>query len=150
MFWKRKDEAKLRTKIAVCYADSDMTRAAADWLAQQGLCESVAILADTPKDALWLCQREKPDLLILEAVPDAMERFDDPDKDIAGRCELSARITEVLPDCRVYLVCDEQFGHLEPVMQKAVGTNLIHGYCFGSLTRPIIESWLSETEPHRL
>lgn len=150
MFRKRKSSPRPLLKLAICCADSSMTRAAADWLALRNLCEPIAILADTPTDTLWLCQRERPDLLVLEAVPDAMERFDDPDKDIAGRCDLSARILEVLPDCRVYLICDDSFHHLEPVMQKAMETQLIHGYCFGPLSEGQLNEWLSEAEARRL
>lgn len=144
MFWKRKDEARSLPKVALCYTDSAVTRAAADWLAQLGICKPIAILADAPKDILWLCQQERPEALILEAVPDAMERFDDPGKDIAGRCELSAQITEALPRCRVYLICAEAFSRLAPVLQKAVETSLIRGYCFGRLTEQQMNTWLSE------
>lgn len=148
MFWKRHDEPGRAPKLALCYADSDMTRASADALSQRGVCESIALLADSPQNILWLCRRTKPDLLLLEAVPDAMERFDDPDKDIAGRCETAARVLEEVPGCRVYLSCDPAFRHLEPVMQKAVETNLISGYCFGMLTAQQLELWLGEIPAH--
>lgn len=144
MFWKRKDAIPKLPKAAVCCVDPGETRAVVDTLARFGLCGPTAILSDTPKDILWFCQREKPDLLLLEAVPDAMERFDDPDKDISGRCELSAQVAEVLPECRVYLTCAEGFRRLEPVMQKAVETQLIHGYCFGDLTEQQLKFWLGE------
>lgn len=144
MFRKRHDEVNDLAKVALCWTDTEMTRAAADRLAQRGICKPVAVLSDTPKDILWLCRRERPDLLLLEAVPDAMERFDDPDKDIAGRCRLSARIAEEMPACRVYLVCAEEFRRLEPVMQKAVETHLIRGYCFGGITVQQLEHWLGE------
>lgn len=144
MRWKRHEAQKRPPKIAVCYADAAVTREAADWLTQLGLCESVAVLADTPQDILWLCRRAKPDFLLIEAVPDAMERFDDPDKDIAGRCETAVHIRELLPECRVYLTCAERFRHLEPAMQKAVETELVDGYCFGALARRQLEEWLAE------
>lgn len=148
MFWKRHDEPKRLPKVAVCYMDSDMTRTVADALAQLGACDPIAVLSDTPKDILWLCQRTAPDVLLLEAVPDAMERFDDPDKDITGRCEIAARVREDLPDCRAYLTCGEEFRHLEPVMQKAVETKLIDGYCFGDLTTQQLKLWLGEKPGH--
>ena len=146
MLWKRHDDPKRTPRVAVCYADAAVTRTAADWLTRLGACESVALLADTPQDILWLCRRAKPDLLLLEAVPDAMARFDDPTKDITGRCETSVRVREEVPDCRVYLTCAEEFRHLEPAMQKAVETKLVSGYCFGSLTKRQIEVWLAENE----
>lgn len=144
MFLSRADKPAVQLRIAVCYADSAMTRAAADALVRLEACDPIAVLSDTPKDILWLCQREKPDLLLLEAVPDTMERFDDPDKDITGRCETAARVREELPDCRVYLICGEEFRRLEPVMRKAVETKLIDGYCFGALTKQRIEAWLAD------
>ena len=144
MFWKRHDEAKRLPRLALCCADSDMTRASADALARRGLCEPIALLADTPQNILWLCRRAKPDLLLLEALPDSMERFDDPDKDIAGRCETAARVQEEVPGCRAYLTCAEEFRHLEPVMRKAVENSLISGYCFGALTGQQLELWLGE------
>ncbi len=143
MLWKRHDAPKRTPTIAVCYADAAVTREAADWLTRLGSCESVAVLADTPQDILWLCRRAKPDLLLLEAVPDAMERFDDPDKDITGRCETAVHIRELLPDCRVCLTCAEAFRHLEPAMQKAVETGLVDGYCFGTLAKRQLEAWLA-------
>lgn len=153
MFWKRRGEAfrnpeteNRRLKTAVCYVDPDESCVLARRMTELHICEAFPLLTDTAKDAVPICQREKPDLLILEAMPDAMEKLDDPEKDIAGRCELSARIREELPGCRVYLVCAEEFLHLEPVMKKAVETQLVNGYCFGRLTKQQLEAWLSETE----
>lgn len=143
MFWKRREEPSPLPKVAVCYADSAVTRRAADWLAQLNLCKPIAILADTPKDALWLCQREEPSLLVLEAMPDAMERLDDPSRDITGCCELSAQVKEQLPTCRVCLVCDARFHDYEPTLEKAVETGLIDGYRIGRLARLHIETWLA-------
>lgn len=73
-----------------------------------------------------------------------MEKLDDPDKDISGRCEMSVRVKERLPECRVYLICDAAFCELEPVMEKAVETKLIDGYRFGCLNRQLLEKWLAE------
>lgn len=148
MFRKRHDGAKPLPKVAVCCADTDETRAVADALARLGECEPIAILADTPKDILWLCARKAPDLLVLEAVPNAMERYDDPMRDISGRCEMAARVREEVPDCRAYLTCGAEFRHLEPVLQKAVETRLISGYCFGGLTERQLKLWLGETPDH--
>lgn len=145
MFRKQKPGGRTRPKVAVYYVDAVNSRAAADWLTRLDLCQSVAILSDAPSDTLWTCVREKPDLLVLEAMPDAMEQLDDPDKDITGRCELAVQVKEALPRCRVYLVCSAEFRRLEPAMEKAVETHLIDGYRFGGLSRQQIETWLAET-----
>lgn len=144
MFRKRHDEPMSVPRVAICYMDPTMTRAVADAVAQLGLCDPIAILSDTPEDILRLCGQAAPDLLLLEAVPDAMERFDDPDKDITARCETAARVREELPDCRAYLTCGAGFRRLDPVMQKAVETRLIDGYCFGDLTTQQLKAWLAE------
>lgn len=148
MFWKRREEAKpaLRPKAAVCYVDPGETRRVADWLVQLRVCEPAAILSDDPKDALWACLQEKPDILLLEAMPDAMEKLDDPNRDITGRCELSACIKEQLPACRVYLICGAQFRDLEPTLKKAVETGLIDGYRIGRLSKLNVDAWLAPGE----
>lgn len=142
MLWKRNRVPQPLPRFAIGYVDSGVTRKAADWLAQLELCEPIAILADTPQNILWLCQRTKPVVLLLEARPDAIERLDAPDKDISGRCELAARLTEVLPECRVYVTCADEFRHVEPVLQMAVEKQLIDGYHFGTLTYQLIRDWL--------
>lgn len=151
MFWRRKEEpfsdhgriGRL-PKVMVCRVDPDDTRILAKHLTETRICEAVPLLTDVAREAVPICQEAKPDILVLEAMPDAMEKLDDPDKDISGRCELSAQVAEVLPECRVYLTCAKEFRHLEPVMQKAVETRLIRGYCFGSLTEQQLRAWLSE------
>lgn len=146
MFWKRKEEtAPVRLpKAAVCCADPGETRRVTDWLTQLRICRSAAILSDDPKDVLWASLQEKPDILLLEAMPDAMEKLDDPNKDVTGRCELSAQIKEQLPVCRVYLICGAQFGNLEPTLKKAVETGLIDGYRIGRLSKLNVETWLGQ------
>lgn len=146
MFRLRKEEAKPAPKCraAVCYTDPGETRRTIDWLLRLRVCEPIAILSDAPDDVLWVCLRERPDILLLEAMPDAMERLDEPSKDITGRCELSVRVRERLPDCRVYLICGAQFGSLKPVLDKAVETGLIDGYRIGQLTRLHVESWIAD------
>ncbi len=145
MFWKAKDSAARLPRPAVCYVDPAETRAAADAWVNEGLGEPLALLSDETESILWLCRRERPTFLLLEAVPDAMERYDDPDRDISGRCELSARLAEELPECRVYLTCAEAFREMEPVLQKAVETGLICGYCIGRPTRQQLTHWLDDT-----
>lgn len=139
---KRWHAPKPLLRVAVCYVESAVTRTVVDRLTQLDFCTPLPFLSDEPENVLWSCRKEQPDVLLLETMPDAMERFDDPSKDIAGRCETAARVREELPDCRVYLTCAEEFRRLEPVMQKAVDTRLIDGYCFGALTSRLIESWL--------
>lgn len=151
MFWRRKEEpfsdhggiGRL-PKVMVCRVDPDETRILVKHLTETRICEAVPLLTDVAREAVPICREAKPDILVLEAMPDAMEKLDDPDKDISGRCELSAQVAEVLPECRVYLTCAEEFRHLEPVMQKAVETRLIRGYCFGALTEQQLRAWLSE------
>lgn len=146
MFRKRKGAVRTAPlpKAAVCCADPGETRHMTDWLTQLGICRPAAILSDDPKDVLWASLQEKPDILLLEAVPDAMEKLDDPSKDVTGRCELSARIKEQLPACRVYLICGAQFGNLEPTLKKAVETGLIDGYRIGRLSGLNVETWLGQ------
>lgn len=151
MFWKRKESAvaipggdRGLPKVAVCCVDPAESCAAAKRLAALRICEAVPLLTDAAKEVIPICCQAEPDLLVLEAMPNAMEKLDDPDKDIAGRCGLAARVREQLPRCRVYLTCAESFRRLEPVMQKAVETRLIHGYCFGSLSGQQVRAWLSE------
>lgn len=146
MFWKRTKETPKLPRVMLCRVDPGETRALARQLTQSRVCEAVPLLTDVAREAVPICQAEAPDLLVLEAMPDAMEKLDDPDKDISGRCELAAQITEVLPHCRAYLTCAEAFRHLEPVMQKAVETRLINGYCFGDLTEGQLRAWLAEGE----
>ena len=146
MFWKRTKETSKLPRVMVCRVDPDETQALAKQLTEHRICEALPLLTDVAREAVPICQAASPDLLVLEAMPDAMEKLDDPDKDISGRCELAAEITEVLPACRAYLTCAEEFRHLEPVMQKAVETNLICGYCFGDLTEGQLRAWLAEGE----
>lgn len=144
MFWKRQEDTA-RPRVALCCTDPAATRAAADRLTAWDVCEPLALLSDEAESVLWSCRKERPDILVLEAMPDAMERLDDPTKDISGRCELAVQVSEALPTCRVYLLCAEGYRRSEPVLQKAVETELISGYCLGSLTRQQIERWLDGT-----
>ena len=54
-----------------------------------------------------------------------------------------------LPDCRIYLVCED--GHPEKLaaLEKAVELKLIDGYCLGDLTDRQARAWLRETAETR-
>lgn len=151
MFWRRKEEPLSGSggpgrppSVMVCCVDPGESRALAQQLTEERSCQVAALPTDAVEEVISLCQRESPALLVLEAMPDAMERLDDPTKDISGRCELAAQLREELPHCRVYLTCGEEFRRLEPVLQKAVEKDLIQGYCFGGLTGQQLETWLGD------
>ena len=67
------------------------------------------------------------------------------DKDVSSRCDIAVEVRRKLPDCRVYLVCED--GHPEKLaaLEKAVELKLIDGYCIGGLTARQAEIWLAET-----
>ena len=67
------------------------------------------------------------------------------DKDVSARCDIAVEVKRKLPDCRVYLICEE--GHPEklPALEKAVELKLIDGYCIGDLAAQQMRTWLSET-----
>ena len=68
------------------------------------------------------------------------------DKDVSARCDIAIEVRRKLPDCRVYLVCED--GHPEKLaaLEKAVELELIDGYCLGSLTVQQVLTWLNETK----
>lgn len=144
MLWRHKKNRKKLPKVMLCCVDPDESRTVAKRLTEMRICEAVPLLSDVVREALPVCREARPDIIVLEAMPDAMEKLDDPNKDISGRCELAAQITEELPECRAYITCAERFRLFEPVMQKAVETRLINGYCFGALSAGQLKAWLSE------
>ena len=128
-------------KVAVCFASPAMTRRAADWLGKLGGCKPIAILSDDCDDVVWQCDAEQADLLLLETdFSNGVE-----DKDVSSRCDIAVEVRRKLPDCRVYLVCED--GHPEKLaaLEKAVELKLIDGYCIGGLTARQAEIWLAET-----
>ena len=132
-------------KVAVCCATPAMTRRAADWLGNLGGCRPLGILSDDCDDVVWQCTAEKADLLLLELdFSNGVE-----DKDVSSRCDIAVEVRRKLPDCRVYLVCED--GHPEKLaaLEKAVELQLIDGYCLGALTDRQARAWLRETAEAR-
>ena len=128
-------------KAAVCFALPFRTRRAADWLRNLGGCKPIAILSDDCDDVVWQCDAEQADLLLLGTdFSNGVE-----DKDVSARCDIAVEVRRKLPDCRVYLVCED--GHPEKLaaLEKAVELKLIDGYCIGGLTARQAEIWLAET-----
>ena len=64
---------------------------------------------------------------------------------VSARCDIAIEVRRKLPDCRIYLVCDD--GHPEKLaaLEKAVELKLIDGYCLGALTDRQARAWLRET-----
>ena len=128
-------------RAAVCFLSHAMTRRAADWLGNLGGCRPLGILSDDCDDVVWQCTAEKADLLLLELdFSNGVE-----DKDVSGRCDIAVEVRRKLPDCRIYLVCED--GHPEKLaaLEKAVELKLIDGYCIGDLSAQQMRIWLSET-----
>ena len=129
-------------KAAVCFASPAMTRYAVDWLGKLGGCKPTAILSDDCDDVVWQCAAEQADLLLLGTdFSNGVE-----DKDVSARCDIAIEVRRKLPDCRVYLVCED--GHPEKLaaLEKAVELKLIDGYCIGDLSAQQMRAWLDETK----
>lgn len=137
----RKREPPL-PKAAVCFSSPIRTRRAADWLRYLGGCKPIAILSDDCGDVVWQCDTEQADLLLLGT--DFSSEIEEP-KDVSSRCDIAVEVKRKLPDCRIYLICED--GHPEklPALEKAVELKLIDGYCIGGLTARQAEIWLAET-----
>lgn len=137
----RKREPPL-PKAAVCFSSPIRTRRAADWLRYLGGCKPIAILSDDCGDVVWQCDTEQADLLLLET--DFSSEIEEP-KDVSSRCDIAVEVKRKLPDCRVYLICED--GHPEklPALEKAVELKLIDGYCIGDLAAEQMRAWLDET-----
>lgn len=129
-------------KAAVCFALPFRTRRAADWLRNLGGCRPIGVLSDDCGDVAWQCAAEQADLLLLET--DFSSEIEEP-KDVSSRCDIAVEVKRKLPDCRVYLICED--GHPEklPALEKAVELKLIDGYCLGALTDRQARAWLRET-----
>ena len=129
-------------KAAVCFALPFRTRRAADWLRNLGGCRPIGVLSDDCGDVAWQCAAEQADLLLLET--DFSSEIEEP-KDVSSRCDIAIEVRRRLPDCRVYLVCED--GHPEKLaaLEKAVELKLIDGYCLGDLTDRQARAWLRET-----
>ena len=133
-------------KAAVCFSSPIRTRRAADWLRNLGGCRPIGVLSDDCDDVVWQCAAEQADLLLLET--DFSSEIEEP-KDVSSRCDIAIEVRRKLPDCRVYLVCED--GHQEKLaaLDKAVELKLIDGYCLGSLTVQQVLIWLNETTKRR-
>ena len=128
-------------KAAVCFSSPIRTRRAADWLGNLGGCRPLGILSDDCDDVVWQCTAEKADLLLLELdFSNGVE-----DKDVSGRCDIAVEVRRKLPDCRIYLLCED--GHPEKLaaLEKAAELKLIDGYCIGDLTARQMRAWIAET-----
>ncbi len=118
-----------------------MTRRAADWLGNLGGCRPLGILSDDYDDVVWQCTAERADLLLLELdFSNGVE-----DKDVSSRCDIAVEVRRKLPDCRVYLICEDGHPEKQAALDKAVELKLIDGYCLGDLTDRQARTWLSET-----
>lgn len=129
-------------RAAACFTTPAMTRRAADWLGNLGGCRPLGILSDDCDDVVWQCTAEKADLLLMKA--DFTDGAEEP-RDISACCNVAVEVRRKLPDCRVYLVCED--GHPEklPALEKAVELKLIDGYCIGDLSAQQMRIWLDET-----
>ena len=128
-------------KAAVCFSSPIRTRRAADWLGNLGGCRPLGILSDDCDDVVWQCTAERADLLLLELdFSNGVE-----DKDVSSRCDIAVEVRRKLPDCRVYLVCEDGHSERLPALDKAVELGLIDGYCLGDLTARQARAWLDET-----
>ena len=128
-------------RAAVCFTTPAMTRRAADWLGRLGGCRPLAILSDDFDDVVWNCEAERADLLVLEMdFSNGVE-----DKDVSSRCDIAVEVRRRLPDCRVYLICED--GHPEKLaaLEKAAELKLIDGCCIGDLSAQQMRIWLEET-----
>ena len=129
------------SKAAVCCASPAMTRRAADWLRALGGCKPIAILSDDCEDVVWQCAAEQADLLLLET--DFSEGVED--KDVSARCDIAIEVRRRLPECRVYLLCEDGHPEKQAALEKAVELKLIDGFCIGDLAAEQMRTWLDET-----
>ena len=129
-------------KAAVCFSSPAMTRRAADWLRNLGGCKPIAILSDDCDDVVWQCAAEQADLLLLET--DFSSEIEEP-KDVSSRCDIAIEVRRKLPDCRVYLVCEDGYPEKLAALEKAAELKLIDGYCIGDLSAQQMRIWLDET-----
>ena len=50
-----------------------------------------------------------------------------------------------LPECRVYLLCEDGHPEKQAALEKAVELGLIDGFCIGDLAAEQMRTWLDET-----
>ena len=129
-------------RAAVCFPSRAMTRRAADWLRNLGGCRPIGVLSDDCGDVAWQCAAEQADLLLLET--DFTEGVED--KDVSARCDIAIEVRRKLPDCRVYLICEDGYPEKLAALEKAAELKLIDGYCIGDLSAQQMRAWLDETK----
>lgn len=129
-------------RAAVCFTTSAMTRRAADWLARLRGCRPLSILSDHGEDVIWQCEAENVDLLLLET--DFSPAAEDT-KDVSARCDIAIEVRRRLPECRVYLICEDGHPEKQAALEKAVELKLIDGFCIGDLAAEQMRTWLDET-----
>lgn len=127
-------------KAAVCFALPFRTRRAADWMRNLGGCRPIGVLSDDCDDVVWQCAAEQADLLLLET--DFTEGVED--KDVSSRCDIAIEVRRRLPECKVYLACEDGCLEKLPALDKAVELALIDDYCVGSITPQQMRTWLNE------
>lgn len=128
-------------KAAVCFALPFRTRRAADWLRNLGGCRPIGVLSDDCGDVAWQCAAEQADILLLET--DFSSEIEEP-KDVSSRCDIAIEVRRKLPNCRVYLICEDGYPKKQAALDKAVELKLINGYCIGDLAAEQMRTWLSE------
>ena len=129
-------------KAAVCFSSPIRTRRAADWLKDLGGCRPIGVLSDDCDDVVWQCAAEQADLLLLET--DFSSEIEEP-KDVSSRCDIAIEVRRKLPNCRVYLICEDGYPKKQAALDKAVELKLIDGYCIGDLSAQQMRIWLEET-----
>ena len=129
-------------KAAVCFNSPIRTRRAADWLRNLGGCRPIGVLSDDCEDVVWQCDTEQANLLMLET--DFTEGVED--KDVSTRCDIAIEVRRKLPNCRVYLICEEGYPEKLAALEKAAELKLIDGYCIGDLSAQQMRTWLDETK----
>lgn len=129
-------------RAAVCFLSRAMTRRAADWLGNLGGCRPLGILSDDCDDVVWQCTAERVDLLLMKA--DFTDGAEEP-RDISACCNVAVEVRRKLPDCRVYLICEDSHPEKLPALNKEVELKLIDGYCIGDLSAQQMRTWLDET-----
>ena len=132
----------LLPRVAVCFPSHAMTRRAADWMSRLGGCRPLGILSDDCGDVVWQCEAEKADLLLLKV--EFSDEAGDP-KDISACCDIAVEVKRKLPDCRIYLICEDGYPKKQAALEKAVELKLIDGYCIGDLAAHRMRAWLDET-----
>ena len=129
-------------RAAVCFLSHAMTRRAADWLGNLGGCRPLGLLSDDCDDVVWQCTAEKADLLLMKV--DFSEGAEEP-RDISACCDIAIEVRRRLPNCRVYLICEDSYPKKQAALDKAVELKLIDGYCIGDLSAQQMRIWLDET-----